>query len=433
MNLLYLHCHDMGRYNSLYGHAISTPNLQSLAQDSTLFRQAFCVAPTCSPSRGALLTSRPPHVNGLIGLTHRGFSLNNPEMHLSHYMRSQGYTTALFGIQHESADVSKLGYDTIYTSPEIADNDYEWAQQAASFIKGNKQPFYMSVGFFYPHREFLKNKTVDEAYVSVPPCIPDNAITRADFADYMTSVTEMDRCAAVVLDALKESGQYEDTVIILTTDHGIAFPHMKCNLYDSGCGVTLAIKPANESRNKPHIPVCDHMVTHMDVFPTLCDLLGLPQPDYLMGRSLYSLMHGETTDPPHEAIFLENTYHAAYEPMRAVRTSRYKYIKRYDPNFTNTVLPNTDVGGTKDFLLNHGWDQFTHQQEEFYDLYLDPTERHNLVNNPAYSAQANSLRLRLADYMKQTNDPLLAGYVPKPDGARITVKTARYNTDEIYE
>ena len=429
MNLLYLHCHDMGRYNSLYGHAIDTPNLQSLARDSTLFRQAFCVTPTCSPSRGALLTGTAPHVNGLIGLTHRGFSLNDPEMHLSHYMRNKGYATALFGIQHESADVSKLGYDTAYTKRNAPDFDCDWATQAAEYIKNAKEPFYMAAGFYYPHRDFHKNTEIDEAYVAVPACLPDNAATRADMADYMTSVMSFDRCAGLVLDALKESGHYEDTVIILTTDHGIAFPHMKCNLYDSGSGVTLAIKPAGGKC----IQVCDHMVTHMDVFPTICDLMSLPKPDCLMGQSLRGIIRGEATDAPHEEIFLENTYHAAYEPMRALRTSRYKYIKRYDPEFNNIVLPNVDTGGAKEFLLEHGWDKFEHQEEELYDLCFDPNERRNLINHPEYTALADNLRQRLADYMTQTNDPILAGYVPKPDGAKITVKTARYNTDKIFE
>jgi len=344
-------------------------------------------------------------------------------------MRSHGYATALFGIQHESADVSALGYNTVYTKRNAPDFDYDWAQKAAEYIKESKEPFYMAVGLYYPHRDYHKNKEIDEAYVAVPACIPDNAATRADFADYMTSVMGMDSCAALVLDALKESGRYEDTVIILTTDHGIAFPHMKCNLYDSGCGVTLTIKPAGGECAQ----VCDHVVTHMDVFPTICDLMQLPKPEYLMGQSLCGLIRGETTGAPHEEIFLGNTYHAAYEPMRAVRTSRYKYIKRYDPEFNKIVLPNVDTGGAKEFLLDHGWDRFTHREEELYDLYFDPNERCNLIDDAEHSAVADSLRLRLSDYMNRTNDPLLAGYVPKPDGAKITIKTARYNTDKIFE
>jgi arylsulfatase A-like enzyme len=80
MNVLYLHCHDMGRYNSIYGYAIDTPNLQSVAQDATTFTQAFCVCPTCSPSRGAMLTGRYPHNNGLMGLVHRGFAISRPSI-----------------------------------------------------------------------------------------------------------------------------------------------------------------------------------------------------------------------------------------------------------------------------------------------------------------------------------------------------------------
>jgi len=344
-------------------------------------------------------------------------------------MRSQGYATALFGIQHESEDVSRLGYNITYTKTEASNRDYDWAQQAAKFINDTNEPFFMSVGFINPHRKYKKNTEIDETFVAVPACIPDNATTRADFADYMTTVTDMDRCAALVLDTLREKDCYDDTVIILTTDHGIAFPHMKCNLYDSGCGVTLAIKPAGGKCAR----VCDHMVTHMDVFPTICDLMNLPQPEYLMGRSLRGLIRGETTDAPHEEIFLENTYHASYEPMRAVRTSRYKYIKRYDTETSNVVLPNVDTGNTKEFLLDHGWDQFTHQKEELYDLYFDPNERRNLIKDPAYTTHADSLRHRLNAYMQQTGDPMLSGYIPKPDGAKITVKSAQHNTDNIFE
>ena len=427
MNLLYLHCHDMGRCNSIYGHAIKTPNLHALARDSTVFRQAFCVTPTCSPSRGALLTGSTPHVNGLIGLTHRGFALNDPKQHLSHFMRSQCYTTALFGVQHESEDLTKLGYDIVHSKNEPDNTDLNRARQAAQFIKTADKPFFMAVGFSNPHRRYLKNTDIDETFVAVPPCLPDNAATRADFADYMTTVMDMDRSASVVLDALKQSGRYDDTVIILTTDHGIAFPHMKCNLYDSGCGVTLTIKPASG----PVARVCDHIVTHMDVFPTICDLMGLPKPDYLMGQSLCGIIRGESTDALHDQIFLENTYHAAYEPMRAVRSARYKYIRRYDREFTNVVLPNCDMGGTKDFLLENGWDKFTHQEEELYDLYFDPNERRNLINDN--KELADDMRLRLASYMKKTNDPLLAGYVPKPPGATVTKKTERHNVSKVFE
>src|SRR5210317_215070 len=92
-NILYIHSHDTGRYIQPYGHAIATPNLQKLAEEGFLFRQNFCINPTCSPSRAALLTGSYPHENGMTGLAHRGFSLHDYSQHLVHTLRVAGYLT----------------------------------------------------------------------------------------------------------------------------------------------------------------------------------------------------------------------------------------------------------------------------------------------------------------------------------------------------
>ena len=111
-NILYIHSHDTGRYIQPYGHAVETPNLQHLAEQGVLFRQAFCANPTCSPSRAALLTGRWPHNNGMIGLAHRGSRLNDYSQHLARFLKTQGYETALAGVQHEAhGDLKVLGYD----------------------------------------------------------------------------------------------------------------------------------------------------------------------------------------------------------------------------------------------------------------------------------------------------------------------------------
>src|SRR6476660_8683988 len=106
-NLVYIHSHDTGRFVSPYGYAIATPNLQKLAESGVLFRKAFCAAPTCSPSRAALLTGQAPHSSGLIGLAHRGFALHDPAQHLAHTLKNAGYYGVLTGMQHvaSSADI----------------------------------------------------------------------------------------------------------------------------------------------------------------------------------------------------------------------------------------------------------------------------------------------------------------------------------------
>src|SRR5215475_7753606 len=109
-NILYAHSHDTGRYVQPYGYPVPTPNIQHLADQGVLFRQAFSAAPVCSPSRAALLTGR--H-HALQGLAHRGFALADPEQHLVHTLRRAGYTSTLIGEQHVSADPDEIGYDHV--------------------------------------------------------------------------------------------------------------------------------------------------------------------------------------------------------------------------------------------------------------------------------------------------------------------------------
>src|SRR5680860_1807744 len=103
LNVIYLHSHDTGRHVQPYGYGVSTPNLQWLAEEGVLFRQAFNAAPTCSPSRAALLTGQSPHAAGMLGLAHRGFRLSDPSQHLATVLRDGGYRTALLGVQHVTA------------------------------------------------------------------------------------------------------------------------------------------------------------------------------------------------------------------------------------------------------------------------------------------------------------------------------------------
>lgn len=422
-NILYIHTHDMGRFNSIYGYGNYTPNMQKLAQDATVFRNAFCTSPTCSPSRGSLLTGMMPHNNGLIGLTHRGFSLNDAKKHLSYYLKQKGFYNVLCGVQHEVSDLSDLCYDEIYPHLIWDKSKKEWggerrsdreiADIAANFIKRAKSPFFLSVGFVNPHRPFIKHSDINPDFVAVPPCINDNKDTRSDYADYLTSVREADYCIGVVIEQLKESGLYDDTLIILTTDHGIAFPFMKCNLYDSGTGVTLVIKPMG----KPKYQCFDSIVSQLDIFPTICDYLALPKPSWLQGSSLKPLIEGQC-EKIHDEIFSEINYHVVYEPVRAVRTKRYKYIKRFEGGFTQ--VNNTDDGLSKEFLLKSGIREKKVFKEELYDLYFDPNERNNLVSNSEYSHVYKDLKDRLHKFMTKTNDPLLKGSIPAPEGAEVS-------------
>jgi arylsulfatase A-like enzyme len=201
--------------------------------------------------------------------------------------------------------------------------------------------------------------------------------------------------------------------VILTTDHGLPFPGAKATLFDRGLGVSLVVRgPGGFTGGH----VSDQMVSHLDIYPTLCDLAGLPHPEGLQGSSLLPLVGGQV-DRLHDELFSEITYHAAYEPQRAVRTDRYKLIRRFD-SFDGPVLANTDDGPSKDALLELGWDGWATDEWRLHDLLLDPNEMRNLIAEPAYAAVARDLRRRLERWMAETGDPLLHGPVALPPRGR---------------
>lgn len=412
-NIVYLHSHDTGRYIQPMGHPVPTPNLQRLAEGGILFRQAFCANPTCSASRAALLTGRYPHSCGMLGLAHRGFALNDYGQHLIHTLRRADYSSFLSGIQHiaDRQHVDRIGYDRILTL------DWHRADEAAAaFLAAPPaQPFFLDVGCFETHREFPEPAPEDDPrYLAPPPLFPDTPETRRDWAAYRTSARHLDRRVGNVLDALDRSGLADNTLVICTTDHGIAFPMMKCNLTDHGIGVFLILRgPDGFGGGR----VCDEMVSHVDVFPTLCDYLGIEPPSHLQGRSFLPWVR-DPAKPCREEVFAEVNVHAAIEPMRCVRTRRWKYIRRWDPR-RRPVLPNTDGGPTKTLLLERGWKDRPLDMEELYDLVFDPMERSNLAGRPQHELVLEEMRRRMLKWMQETEDPLLHGRLPLPAGIRI--------------
>lgn len=426
-NILYLHCHDAGRYIQPMGHPVSTPHLQRLAEDGVLFRKAFCAAPTCSPSRACLLTGRNAHSNGMWGLAHSKFnwSLNDYRQHLIHTLHEAGYHSALCGVQHiaQEPDAARtIGYkeaiDRAEPEPEdrpLNATDAGVARAAADWLRQRSPedgPFFLSVGFFMPHRVYRPadpSNGVDEdaRYVRPPPPLPDTPATRRDMADYHASVKSMDSCCGRVLEALQDAGLAEDTLVIATTDHGIAFPHMKCNLTDHGTGVYLILRGPGFRGGL----AVDAMVSHLDVFPTVCEALGLKKPSGLDGRSLLPLAR-EEADSIHDTLFAEVSYHAAYQPMRSARTDRWKYIRRFDCHWPKTVLPNCDASPSKAVWMDHGWADRKWPKEELYDLVFDPNETHNLAHDPAHADVLKDMAGRLDRWMWDTDDPVLKGDLP---------------------
>jgi N-sulfoglucosamine sulfohydrolase len=416
-NIIYIHSHDTGRYIQPYGHAVDTPALQQLAEQGVLFRQNFCVNPTCSPSRAALLTGSYPHENGMLGLAHRGFSLNDYSQHIIHTLKQAGYVSALAGTQHiatpqgEKQPWEVIGYDQRLGTGGCGRDG------AVAFLENPpEQPFFLAVGFGETHRPFpkLEDTPDDPRYCLPPSTLPDTPETREDMACYKACARILDQKIGDVLAALERSGKADETLVICTTDHGIPFPRMKCHLQDSGIGTFLMMRgPCGFTGGK----VVDAMTSHLDIFPTLCDMIGIDPPDWLRGRSLLPLVSDGNTDI-HNALFFQVNYHAAYDPMRAARTKRWKYIKRFDDR-DSSVLSNYDDSESKSYWVASGWREQHVAEELLFDLCFDPNETNNLAGDAAHKPVLEDMRSRLQQWMEVTNDPLLAGPVPAPAGAKV--------------
>lgn len=421
-NIIYMHSHDTGRYIQPYGYAVHTPNLQKFAEQGVLFRNAHCVNPTCSASRAAMLSGQYPHQNGMLGLAHRGFDLNDPKKHIVHTLTNAGYECVLGGVQHvrdpkeHNLTAKQIGYQR---SLDRVNNDAAFvAKSTLSFLREkHERPFFLSMGTFETHRKFPAASLSNDPKYLRPPCIlPDTPETRQDWADYCTMANQLDEAYGRVLGELKATGLDQNTIVLITTDHGVAFPLMKCNLTDHGTGVLLMIRGPQGSAYTGG-KVIDPLVSHLDVFPTLCELANITPPTWLEGKSLTPLVKGERA-VQHEALFTTVNTHAATEPMRCVRTTNHSYIRRYDPRPVR-VLPNVDAGLSKTMLVARDWAMTPEPVEALYDLTFDPMERHNVAHDSRYATALSDMQRRLAHWQQQTGDPLLNGELPLPAGAKL--------------
>lgn len=416
-NILYIHSHDTGRFTSPYGYSVPTPNLQRLASEGVLFRQAYCAAPSCSPSRASLLTGECAHSNGMLGLVNRGFQMTpiGYSHHIIRYLRqAAGYYSALIGLQHIARNPHTIGYDLVESFR--GDRVEDVAPAAVKFLQSApKQPFLLDVGFFETHREYRKAGPEDDWRSIQPPTpIPDVPDTRRDMADFHATVRKMDWGVGEVLAALEATGLAANTLVISVTDHGVAFPNMKCNLYDAGMGVYMIMRgPGGFKGGK----VCEALISQLDIFPTICELLNLAPPAWLQGRSFLPVMRG-AADEINEAVFAEVNFHCSYEPKRAVRTKRWKYIRHFDGR-NHPVLPNCDNGLSKSYWVENGWAKQNVAPEELYDLIFDPNERNNLAGDASHQSTLEEMRKRLDAWMHSTDDPLLHGPVKAPRGAQL--------------
>jgi len=194
---------------------------------------------------------------------------------------------------------------------------------------------FAQVGFFEQHRPFPHDgmESKDPAEMRIPGYLPDIPEVRRELAEMEASVAAMDRAFGRVLNALHQSGLEEETIVSFTADHGIPFPCAKMSLYDPGLEIPFLIRmPGHEAQ---HI---GEMISNIDAFRTFLELLGLDIPTGTQGRSFAPLLLGKNSCQPRSEVFGEKTYHTYYDPMRCIRTDRWKLIA----NFEHTGLPNEE-------------------------------------------------------------------------------------------
>lgn len=433
-NILFLHCHDLGRFAGCYGvPTVRTPNLDRLAAEGVRFSEAFSTAPHCSPSRAAMLTGRYPHATGVMGLTHRnfGWDLNDNERHLASLLGDAGYHCELIGVHHESRVgpdeqvAAKLGFDTVTAGGRaelVAERTAEALRTRASH---SDQPFYLQVGFFEPHRTgprteggrrtgFLGDyiEPDDSFGVTVPSYLADDESTRAEIAELQGAVAYMDAAVGRVLTTLDTVGLADRTIVVFTTDHGLALPRAKCTLYDAGLETALLMRAPIAGWNGGR--TINGLVSNVDIVPTLLGAAGIPEPRNLHGRSMAPLL--DRTGRPRDRIFGEFTFHDYYDPRRCVRTSRHKLIVNFEtpPAHMLGVSQSWRPWSTPADPTTTGHSGPQEDNLELYDLLNDPGETVNLAAEPSYADVRDQLRRALVDWMRDTADPLLDGPVVSP-------------------
>jgi arylsulfatase A-like enzyme len=396
---------------------IETPNIDRLATDGVRFTNAFVTSSSCSPSRASLITGQYPHTHGVDGLTtlYPDKELPRGYQTLPALLVEQGYHTAIEGKWHvaPSEQSTHYGYTEHLGTPIwyqlIRDTD-----RTIDFLERNRdRRFYLELNYMNTHRhvnsgrfQFDPDYILDPDAIDVPEYmnLPDWPEIRFELAMFYSQTLKMDAMVGEVLDALERLGLADDTLVLFLSDNGPPFPGNKLTLYGRGIGTPLLFR---WPRLIQEARVIDGFVNEVDLMPTLLDLVGLPIPDDLQGRSFYRSLWDESTPVPADAVFSEMTYHVDYLPMRAVRTRELNYIRNYsdDPIGLDQCVF-AEWAQRLAELPNHPWLE-PRVEEELYDLTIDPHEQTNLATDPAYSSALESMRNRLDDHMARTADPYL--------------------------
>jgi len=421
-DIVLIHGHDLGRWLGVYGMGnVPSPNINRFAEGAVVFESAHAAAPLCSPARGALFTGLSPHRNGIQGLTHDWWRYREGVLTAPERLRPAGYHTALIGLQHEDVDPTVLGFDEC-PGLGFLPRAYQVVEAAGDWLAGvsrpqDRDPVFLTLGSWEVHRPWPHSdyEAGDPTRVDVPAFLPDNEWTRRDIADFYGSIRSFDAAFGQFLRLIEQHLDPENTLVILTTDHGAAFPRAKSTLYDAGTGVTLIVRPPRRWNVTPRRVTT--LASHLDILPTLLDVAGAAIPPELEGVSLLPVIRGESDGDRDRVIFTAKSYHDVYDPKRAARSLDYAYIRNYAAGPRLQLAIDLEKSLTRQGM---GDDHLrSRPAEELYDRHTDPDELRDVADDPAY----DGVRLRYADllheYLAAVRDPVeTAPLDPPPPRSR---------------
>jgi arylsulfatase A-like enzyme len=410
-NVILMTVHDLGTRLGCYGfESVPSPNLDGFAAEGVRFERNFATATFCSPSRGAIITGKYPHVNGLMGLVNLGWNWAPSNTTLAKALGDAGYETFLLGYQHEAAEerIDDLGFQ------HVADRSIKRVPAVPELVekflaergRSNDRPFYARVGFFEVHRPFDPYTPEDAEQVTLPDYIPDTPGAREDFAQYDGAIRHLDGGVGRILRALDDAGLSDDTIVVFTTDHGSPVIRAKGTVYDAGINTTLLMRWPGGFRGGR---VVDEMISNVDLFPTLLEAAGTDVPQDIQGRSFLPLLQGRAYEP-REFVFAQKGT-VEYDVRRCIRTERFKYIRNYLPG-PDLVLPDCETSLTRRDMGNAHLGP--RPEVELYDLEADPLERTSLAGRPEFAEVEEDLARRLLAIQQETADPILKGLIPRP-------------------
>jgi N-sulfoglucosamine sulfohydrolase len=445
-------CNSMGIYGCEY---IKTPNFDKLASEGVLFTNAYSNNPKCAPARASLLTGRYSWQLEE-AVVHRPLM---PEKWIFYpeLLEKSGYFVGYTGKGWgpglwKRGDNNPAGgsYDSLKLKPPyngISNKDYSGNFKLFLEAKEKDKPFCFWLGTHEPHRNYEKDSYLKAGRsledVKVQKFYPDNKIVRGDLVDYALEVEWYDEQIGKAMKILEEEGELDNTMIIVTSDHGMPFPRVKGQIYEEGVHVPLAVRWGD--RIKPG-RIVDDFINFPDIAPTLMEVAGLKPHAQMTGKSFLDLLLSNESgwlDSTRVFSILGKERHdigrddgdkiAVGYPVRGIRTKDYLYVRNYEPQRWPAGNPehgfkNSDDGPTEDYLVSLSQDRdFRFQnslnpdfrfyelsfsfrpEEELYDMKNDPDCINNLVTYPQYREAKEYLAAKLQDELVKQEDPRALG------------------------